>query len=146
MTYRKVWKDFWGSIRKGSHIHHIVPQSEGGTDTIGNLIELHPDDHALIHKMRGDIRAPNGIMAMKNPPTGEDHWWYGKKRPELAGENNPSANTSKYWFEHKLYSLVCCNRYVLCNNYNLKLQGVKDMINGFQKTTRGWTMYNGGTL
>jgi hypothetical protein len=141
MKYRKVWKDFWGSIRKGSHIHHIVPKSEGGKDEIGNLIELHPDDHLLIHKMRGDVKATSGFLSIKGLDfSGENHWCYGKKRPEMVGENNPSANNDSHWFQHKLYGLVWCNRYVLCENYNLKLKGVKGMINGFQKTAQGWSM------
>jgi len=64
--YRKVWKDTMGSIRKGSHIHHIKPLSEGGGNNIGNLIELHPDDHKLIHEMRGDIKAASGVWVMRN--------------------------------------------------------------------------------
>jgi len=52
--HQRLWLKFWGNLRLGSHVHHIKPRSQGGTDTIGNLIELHPDDHYLIHKLRGD--------------------------------------------------------------------------------------------
>jgi len=63
---RKIWLDFWGSVRKSSHVHHIKPKSEGGKDVIGNLIELHPDDHYLIHKLRGDKQSMTGVLIMRD--------------------------------------------------------------------------------
>ena len=63
---RRVWLKFWGSVRKSSHVHHIKPKSEGGEDIVGNLIELHPDDHLLIHSMRGDKQSATGVWLMRN--------------------------------------------------------------------------------
>lgn len=62
---RRVWLKFWGSVRKSSHVHHIKPKSEGGKDVVGNLIELHPDDHLLIHLRRGDKQSATGVLLMK---------------------------------------------------------------------------------
>lgn len=58
--YRKNYIDYWKQfnplyeIPKGFHVHHIKPQSCGGSDYCPNLIALHPDDHLAIHKNRGD--------------------------------------------------------------------------------------------
>ena len=110
----KVWIDFWGSKRKGSHIHHIIPKSQGGKNEIGNLIELHPDDHELIHRMRGDVRSANftyvlrdghsestkrkiGKANAKNYAKPEDNPFYGKKHSEetLARMRKPKSQEHK---------------------------------------------------
>jgi hypothetical protein len=67
VCYTGMWKQFWGSLRKGSQVHHIIPLSVGGITEIGNIIELHPDDHKLIHEMRGDTISANGcFLKVKN--------------------------------------------------------------------------------
>jgi hypothetical protein len=55
-NYIKYWQNFNPNytIPKGYHVHHILPQSCGGSDDAKNLIALHPDDHVAIHKNRGD--------------------------------------------------------------------------------------------
>ena len=60
--YREVWKDHHGEIPKDEngksyHIHHILPQSEGGGDNIENLIALSAEDHYDVHLERGDYGA-----------------------------------------------------------------------------------------
>lgn len=62
VDHNGLWKRFWGSKRNGSHIHHIIPLSVGGVTEIGNIIELHPDDHKIIHERRGDTSAANGCF------------------------------------------------------------------------------------
>jgi hypothetical protein len=56
------WKQFYPDweIPKGYHVHHIKPKctfDDSADPRIHhprNLIALHPDDHWLIHKLRGD--------------------------------------------------------------------------------------------
>ena len=55
--YRQVWVDHHGEIPKGHHIHHILPQSEGGGDNIENLQLVTPEEHYDIHYERGDYGA-----------------------------------------------------------------------------------------
>lgn len=65
--YRQNLIDYWRqffpnwNVPKGFHVHHIVPKSIGGTDHSSNLIALHPDDHAAIHRLRGD-KAVHGML------------------------------------------------------------------------------------
>lgn len=65
-NYRQVYREYWGSIPRGFHVHHIVPKSEGGSDEIKNLIALHPDDHISIHLNRGDKKSASGVWVMRN--------------------------------------------------------------------------------
>ena len=83
MDYRKVWSDTFGPIIKGFHVHHIIPRCEGGGDNLGNLIALHPDDHALIHEMRGDRKCKGFMLVMKDRDySGENHPMWGRKHSD----------------------------------------------------------------
>ena len=53
INYWRQWYPEW-DIPNGYHVHHIIPQSCGGSNHPSNLIALHPDDHVAIHKHRGD--------------------------------------------------------------------------------------------
>ena len=43
-----------GSNSDGLEIHHIIPVSKGGTDTIDNTIVLCPNHHKMIHCVAND--------------------------------------------------------------------------------------------
>ena len=49
---RKVWKS-------DSHIHHIIPLSQGGSTTLDNLILLCPICHSKIHGRYLNVRNRN---------------------------------------------------------------------------------------
>jgi len=40
------------------HLHHIVPQKDGGKDTVGNLVLLHDACHRQVHS----LQTPPDIM------------------------------------------------------------------------------------
>lgn len=71
-NYRRNLKLYWQqyipnwNIPKGYHVHHIKPQSVGGTHHPKNLIALHPDDHFTIHKLRGDRYINTGFLTITN--------------------------------------------------------------------------------
>ena len=46
------------------HLHHIQPRSEGGKDTLSNLMMLHPDCHRQIHScnVAGSSKAKDGLI------------------------------------------------------------------------------------
>ena len=46
------------------HLHHIQPKSEGGKDTLSNLMMLHPDCHRQIHScnVAGSSNAKDGLI------------------------------------------------------------------------------------
>ena len=76
VDYRKnlilYWQQYFPdwSIPVGYHVHHIKPKCtfEDKNDPCihhpRNLIALHPDDHAAIHKCRGDVMPKSGIFRM----------------------------------------------------------------------------------
>ena len=39
------------------HLHHIIPKHLGGTDTLDNLVSLHPNCHRLVHSKKIDMSA-----------------------------------------------------------------------------------------
>jgi 5-methylcytosine-specific restriction protein A len=43
-----------GRIVKAEEVHHIVPLSQGGTNSYGNLMSLCKSCHSRIHASRGD--------------------------------------------------------------------------------------------
>jgi general stress protein YciG len=47
-----VYESVFGPVRKGFHIHRILPGYLGGEYKIGNMVALYQDDHVLIHKYR----------------------------------------------------------------------------------------------
>jgi HNH endonuclease/NUMOD3 motif len=73
-----------------NHIHHIIPRHAGGSDDPSNLVELTVEEHAEAHRklfeQHGrwqDRRAWELLSGRKPTPLiGEQHPFYGKKRPE----------------------------------------------------------------
>jgi hypothetical protein len=91
----------------GFHLHHIIPRHAGGTDEPGNLVLLHPIDHAIWHLVMGrmnkspkDLSAGNFILAKLDESgsmvdiSGEKHHLFGTKRPRhselLKGRSRPT--------------------------------------------------------
>jgi len=68
LNLTRYWQQHYPnwSIPIGFVVHHIKPQSEGGSHNPKNLIALHPDDHVSIHKCRGDKFAHNWFTVMKD--------------------------------------------------------------------------------
>ena len=67
------WRQYYPNweIPSGYHVHHMKPKCtfENKDDPRihhpSNLIALHPDDHQLIHLMRGDKRASGGFLSIQ---------------------------------------------------------------------------------
>ena len=53
MTCQMCGRKVWGS---DSHVHHIVPLSQGGTTTLDNLILLCSDCHSKVHNRYLNVR------------------------------------------------------------------------------------------
>ena len=79
-NYRKnliqYWRQFcpgW-NIPKGFHVHHIKPKSLNKSNPRihypQNLIALHPDDHAAIHRLRGDTITKSNFIKLGGRPFG----------------------------------------------------------------------------
>ena len=68
----RYWQQFYPSwtIPKGYHVHHIHPrctfanQNDPRIHHPSNLIALHPNDHATIHRLRGDTVTKNFITSI----------------------------------------------------------------------------------
>lgn len=56
--------------RKAEHVHHVIPQSEGGSDSAENLIPVCFYHHHEAHASKGDWRRwgrRGGIVTSRNP-------------------------------------------------------------------------------
>jgi len=132
------WRQFipnW-EIPKGFHVHHIVPRCAGGSDDAKNLIALHPDDHASIHRLRGDIKEGNLLkmsdtqfkkghkpskitrLKMSKSRQGKTPWNKGKKQQSTSGDKNPSFVG---YYHTPWGKVVNCK-----NNYNISVKCVKN--------------------
>jgi len=106
INYWRQWYPEW-EIPKGFHVHHIIPQSCGGSNHPSNLIALHPDDHVAIHKNRGDRFAGNIISTIGRTLTEEtkrkmSEAKKGKKRTEETKRKISNAHKGKkFSSEHK---------------------------------------------
>jgi hypothetical protein len=67
------------SLLSGLHKHHIVPRYRGGDNSPGNLVLLHPIDHAITHLIR---------FKMFGHPA--DGWAYNRLINSLKDELVPS--------------------------------------------------------
>lgn len=157
MNYRAIWSETFGPIIEGFHVHHITPRSEGGKDVIGNLIALHPDDHFLIHKMRGD-KWCNNVWSMRNGHSDVSKskiskslegnsrvlgktWEYSDQQrslrsKSLLGNRNGVSNTV-YKFSHEEHGEEICTRYELLKKHGVDTRRLFVKTNP-QKTTSGW--------
>jgi hypothetical protein len=87
-----------------THKHHIQPKHSGGTDDSSNLIDLSAEEHAEAHLKlyeksgnKADLWAYKMLSKRGDVDiSGENHMYYGKKRPEISerykGEGNPFYN------------------------------------------------------
>lgn len=68
LNLTKYWQQYYSgwTIPDEFVVHHILPQSEGGSHHPRNLIALHKDDHQSIHKCRGDKYSSKGFLNMRN--------------------------------------------------------------------------------
>jgi len=101
------WQQFFPNwfIPQGYHVHHIYPKSlckqDGWTNEQTNhpknLIALHPDDHWIIHKCRGDIVTCNFIKIIghlkgkKSTRLGYTHSEETKYKIGIANKGKPSS-------------------------------------------------------
>jgi len=49
------------------HVHHLVPRSEGGSDTITNLMLLHEECHYAAHRECTDESLEARLKALLSP-------------------------------------------------------------------------------
>lgn len=49
-----------GKVTKAEEVHHVLPLSEGGTNSRSNLMSLCSSCHASLHARRGDRWNPRG--------------------------------------------------------------------------------------
>ena len=119
----KYWRQYYPNYQfpKGFVVHHIIPRCEGGTDDPKNLIALHPDDHATIHRCRGDKVSEKFILIgnywdeekresarkratgvkqsketiQKRMRYGEEHHWYGKTFSEQHRKKLSNSHKGK---------------------------------------------------
>jgi hypothetical protein len=77
--HKLIYEKYNGPVPKGYHIHHKDGNSLN--NNLNNLQCLTENEHHSLHK------------------SGENSYWYGKKRPEhseiMTGENNPQAKINK---------------------------------------------------
>jgi hypothetical protein len=108
------------------HIHHIIPKHMGGTDDPCNLVELTVEEHSEAHRIlfeqfgrKEDELAWKGLTGIMGKEErvkelcrlgalkanmnrkGENHTFYGKKRPEHSKKMKDWAKTYVRTEEHK---------------------------------------------
>lgn len=44
------------------HVHHIIPKSQGGDNTLKNLVPIHAVCHRQIHSKQGDLAAVSRLL------------------------------------------------------------------------------------
>ena len=95
------WRQFYPhwKVPSGYHVHHIKPKSTYADKNDPrihhprNLIALHPDDHASIHRCRGDLRSANGgFMHMRDYKHSEETK---SKMKESAKHRPPQTQASR---------------------------------------------------
>lgn len=80
--------------------HHVVPRCMGGTDYLGNLVELTPEEHLIAHLLLHKIHIDNdkllyAAMRMHNRVSNNKEYGFLRRRfsemqhEKFAGENNP---------------------------------------------------------
>jgi len=167
MSLRRIYTKQIGDYPKGFHIHHIKPRCEGGDERRGNLIALHPDDHFLIHKMRGDKILNKNFILMsghtnlgrkwseesKNNQSsrmrGEGNNRFGTSHSEgtlsvmsslKKGLNHPGADQTKYWWCHPTLGEVLLTRYEMTEKYGTRSSHLEEVIFGKAKQHKGWKL------
>lgn len=161
MSLRRIYTKQVGDFPKGFHIHHIKPRCEGGDERRGNLIALHPDDHVLIHKMRGDKICDSFIQVGSNR-VGEDHPMFGKalseetkskiseslkgrelseERKKLSaskGTRHPLYDPTCYWWTHPELGEHILTRYEMSQRFGTSSGQLGELIYGKYKSHKGW--------
>lgn len=93
--HRLIYEEEYGKIPDGCIIHHI--DGDKLNNDISNLTVMTPSEHTILHhtgRKRSDESKRKMSEARIGKYCGENHPFYGKKRPEISkrmsGENNPN--------------------------------------------------------
>ena len=108
---------------KGFELHHIIPKSFGGADSIDNLVSLSPKEHFIAHRLLVKInkgeRATKMALALHRMATG--------------------AHKSGYWITARTYTYL---RQLRSNAYQDWLRTPKGIAFRERHRARGKTLKN----
>jgi len=136
-NHRAIYESYYGQIPKDflgrSHeIHHI--DGNHFNNDINNLKCVSVNEHFDIHYQQSDWGACK-LIANRMKLTTADF----KKLGELQrGKNNPSYDHTIRTFYHKEGKVEICTQFELKQKYGLNAANLSEVINGNQKSTRGW--------
>jgi hypothetical protein len=136
-NHRAIYESYYGPIPKdlagrSYEVHHIDGNHQN--NDIINLKCVTIREHFDIHYGQGDWNACL-LIADRMKLTDEDFKRLGKLN---RGKNNPSYDHTVYTFYHKDGRIEKCTQFELRTKYNLKATNLSEVINGNQKSVRGW--------
>lgn len=161
MSLRRIYTKQIGVFPKGFHVHHIKPRCEGGDERRGNLIALHPDDHVLIHRMRGD-KICSRFIKIGGDRVGKNHHSFGVPLPEETkrkiseslkgrrlsesrkklsaskGSKHPLYDPTRYWWFHPTLGNHILTRYEMSKRFGTSSGQLGELIYGKYKSHKGW--------
>lgn len=110
-----------------------------GNNQYGKFGENHP---AYGHTKTEECRRRIGEAA-RIRQTGKKASAETKKKmsKQKQGKNNPNVNKREYLFVHVTHGEVICTCLELREKFGLSKQNVSNIVNGWQKTSKGWTCH-----
>lgn len=136
-NHRAIYETYYGIIPKDkfgrSHeIHHI--DGNHNNNEITNLRCVSIQEHFNIHYQQSDWAAC--LLITNRMKLSADEI---KRLGELnRGENNHSYDHAIRTFYHKNGNIETCTQFELRTKYHLKASNLSEVINGNQKSTKGW--------
>jgi len=98
---------YWPPAKAGYERHHLKPKHMGGTDADG-VVYLTREEHIQAHRdlyekfgHKGDLWASNLMNGER--PKGEDHWMWGRKRPDVVERNKLGNNNANRGKDHYMW-------------------------------------------
>lgn len=152
MNYGRIYCDFIASRMSvpptcGEYMekHHVVPRALGGTNDLGNLIRLTPEDHFFAHLLLAKIHggkmwAPVAFMIGKERRTRRQHGWAARAMAEAKkGEGS-------YQFDKTLHKLVHSDGRQWSGlradmqELGISLSLACMLLNGGVRSAKGWSL------
>jgi hypothetical protein len=165
MNYKRIYADFirdrWekqGKLRGYSERHHIVPRAMGGSDEVGNLVRLTPEDHFFAHLLLAKAyggRNWASLHAMcylvtkatgKYRPRLRVRILFGHVRRSIAayfrsinsGPKGAAADKRKHVLRHFNGRKAVGNRFELSEKTGVTRQMISGLLLGTKKSVHGW--------
>lgn len=168
MDYQRIYDEFiadrwYNPVLSGyTERHHIIPRCLGGSDAVGNLIDLTPEDHYFAHLLLAKIHGGQLAAVLFLLVDNLERQWEERirARPHFGaakrmaarlqgeaweGELNPLFNARAFdWINYRTNETRCATLHAMHKEFGASRPSWTSVANGSRPSLKGWRIKGSG--